>query len=90
MSRKPCFDTLDLDRCSLARSLQSQNVAHKREEDLADRPDASSARPPGASKEPEEEEERGRTIDKGKARVKVVGFDGDNPDNVDENECASF
>ncbi|KAJ3474517.1 hypothetical protein NLI96_g12413 [Meripilus lineatus] len=64
----------------------------KQEEDSADRPDASSARPPGVSKEPEgeEEEERGRTIDKGKARVKVVGFDGANPDNVDENELSSF
>lgn len=62
----------------------------KQEEDATDRPDASSARPPGDSKEPEEEEERGRTIDKGKARVKVVGFDGDNPDDVDENEYASY
>ena len=31
--------------------------------------------------------ERGRTIDKGKARVQVVGFDGANQDGTDENEC---
>ncbi|KAH9946988.1 hypothetical protein B0H21DRAFT_822341 [Amylocystis lapponica] len=30
--------------------------------------------------------ERGRSIDKGKARVQVVGFDGANPDGVDEND----
>ena len=34
-----------------------------------------------------EETERGRTIDKGKARVQVVGFDGANQDGKDEDEC---
>lgn len=34
-----------------------------------------------------QETERGRTIDKGKARVQVVGFDGENQDGADENEC---
>ena len=33
-----------------------------------------------------QETERGRTIDKGKARVQVVGFDGANQDGADENE----
>ncbi|KAI0645547.1 hypothetical protein C8Q79DRAFT_1010490 [Trametes meyenii] len=33
-----------------------------------------------------EEAERGRTIDKGKARVQVVGFDGENQDGKDEND----
>lgn len=36
------------------------------------------------------ETERGRTIDKGKARVQVVGFDGANQDGADENECVSY
>ncbi|KAI0769773.1 hypothetical protein BD413DRAFT_604874 [Trametes elegans] len=35
-----------------------------------------------------EETERGRTIDKGKARVQVVGFDGENQDGKDENDLA--
>lgn len=30
--------------------------------------------------------ERGRRIDKGKAKVSVVGFDGQNPDDVDDSE----
>jgi GATA-binding protein len=30
--------------------------------------------------------ERGRRIDKGKAKVSVIGFDGQNPDNVDDSE----
>lgn len=34
-----------------------------------------------------EETERGRTIDKGKAKVQVVGFDGENQDGKDEDEC---
>ncbi|TFY55550.1 hypothetical protein EVJ58_g8173 [Rhodofomes roseus] len=34
----------------------------------------------------EEAEERGRSIDKGKARVKVVGFDGANQDDTDDND----
>ena len=34
--------------------------------------------------------ERGRTIDKGKARVQVVGFDGANQDTSDENECVAI
>ncbi|KAI0821612.1 hypothetical protein BC628DRAFT_1329136 [Trametes gibbosa] len=33
-----------------------------------------------------EETERGRTIDKGKARVQVVGFDGENQDGKDEDD----
>lgn len=37
----------------------------------------------------EEPTERGRTIDKGKAKVKVVGFDGTNQDEVDDSECVS-
>ena len=37
-----------------------------------------------------QETERGRTIDKGKARVQVVGFDGANQDGADENECVSY
>ncbi|KAI1794173.1 hypothetical protein LXA43DRAFT_971422 [Ganoderma leucocontextum] len=32
------------------------------------------------------ETERGRTIDKGKARVQVVGFDGENQDGADEDD----
>ncbi|KAI0081911.1 hypothetical protein K474DRAFT_1612431 [Panus rudis PR-1116 ss-1] len=41
--------------------------------------DASSARPPG-----EDEETRGRPVDKGKARVQIVGFDGANADGTEE------
>ena len=37
-----------------------------------------------------QETERGRTIDKGKARVQVVGFDGANQDGPEENECVSI
>lgn len=37
-----------------------------------------------------QETERGRTIDKGKARVQVVGFDGENQDGADEDECVDF
>jgi GATA-binding protein len=33
-------------------------------------------------------DERGRRIDKGKAKVQVVGFDGLNQDGVDDDECA--
>jgi GATA-binding protein len=33
-------------------------------------------------------DERGRRIDKGKAKVQVVGFDGLDPDGVDDDECA--
>ncbi|KAM5530981.1 hypothetical protein V8D89_015363 [Ganoderma adspersum] len=33
-----------------------------------------------------QETERGRTIDKGKARVQVVGFDGENQDGADEDD----
>lgn len=46
-----------------------------------------------ASKVKEEVEERGRPIDKGKARVQVVGFDGANQDGIDDNEyvnCVIF
>lgn len=32
-------------------------------------------------------DERGRRIDKGKARVRVVGFDGTNQDGFDDSEC---
>lgn len=45
------------------------------------------------SKVKEEVEERGRPIDKGKARVQVVGFDGANQDGFDDNEyvnCVIF
>lgn len=56
----------------------------------ADRPDASSARPPGHILKLEEGVEsatgRGRTIDKGKARVRVVGFDSDDADGQEDNE----
>ncbi|KZT72177.1 hypothetical protein DAEQUDRAFT_705920 [Daedalea quercina L-15889] len=38
------------------------------------------------SKVKEEAEERGRPIDKGKARVQVVGFDGANQDGTDDND----
>lgn len=34
----------------------------------------------------EEQTERGRTFDKGKGKVKVVGFDGTNQDGTDEND----
>jgi len=36
--------------------------------------------------EPEEGEERGRKIDKGKGKVKVVGFDGTNQDGAEDDE----
>ena len=45
---------------------------------------ADTSAPPAGGAEPAE---RGRTIDKGKARVQVVGFDGANQDGTDENEC---
>lgn len=39
-----------------------------------------------AEAEGAESDERGRRIDKGKARVRVVGFDGTNQDGAEENE----
>lgn len=42
---------------------------------------------PAGGAETATETERGRTIDKGKARVQVVGFDGASQDSADENEC---
>ncbi|KZT10615.1 uncharacterized protein LAESUDRAFT_720962 [Laetiporus sulphureus 93-53] len=42
---------------------------------------------PSATSEPvKKEEERGRTIDKGKAKVRVVGFDGANQDGVEDTD----
>lgn len=35
-------------------------------------------------------DERGRRIDKGKAKVRVVGFDGTNQDGVEEQESVFF
>ena len=57
-------------------------------DESVDSPDASSARPPGEVKQ-EEVTERGRTIDKGKAkaRVQIVGFNGANSDGAEETEC---
>jgi GATA-binding protein, other eukaryote len=48
---------------------------------------SSSAQPPGSSStgSTDEDSERGRS--KGKARVKVVGFDGTNQDGVEDVEC---
>ena len=44
---------------------------------------ASTGRPPGTASS--DDSERGRS--KGKARVKVVGFEGTNQDGLDDNEC---
>lgn len=59
----------------------------------ADQPDASSARPPGSINgvggeggSSSSSGGRGRTIDKGKARVKVEGFDGVSADGEEDNE----
>ena len=49
---------------------------------------SSSGRPPGSAAEEQEDAERGRS--KGKARVKVVGFDGTNQDGVEDTECVPF
>ncbi|CAL1707114.1 unnamed protein product [Somion occarium] len=59
-----------------------QNPSLEKEKS-SDAPDASSARPPGSVKE-EEVTERGRTIDKGKQRVQIVGFDGASADAAEE------
>ncbi|KAK7692616.1 hypothetical protein QCA50_004248 [Cerrena zonata] len=61
-----------------------QKLDQEKDESV-DAPDASSARPPGGIKE-EEVSERGRTIDKGKARVQIVGFDGANSDGAEETD----
>lgn len=69
---------------------RTEELKSPREEKFPDRPDASSARPPGGETSEEGKAERGRTIDKGKARVQVVGFDGMNADGLDETECVRF
>ncbi|TCD67442.1 hypothetical protein EIP91_012359 [Steccherinum ochraceum] len=65
---------------------KSEDLKSPREEKAPDRPDASSARPPGGESTEAGETERGRTIDKGKARVQVVGFDGANADDLEETD----
>ncbi|OBZ68282.1 hypothetical protein A0H81_11975 [Grifola frondosa] len=55
----------------------------KTPQENADVKAAESARSPPSGAE---NGERGRTIDKGKARVQVVGFDGANQDGIDEND----
>jgi GATA-binding protein len=42
--------------------------------------------PTAENNEVEVEEERGRRIDKGKTKVSVVGFDGENQDSTEDDE----
>ncbi|KAH8083769.1 hypothetical protein BXZ70DRAFT_958063 [Cristinia sonorae] len=66
---------------------KTEELRDSREEKLSERPDtASSARSPGGDGNEDGDTGRGRTIDKGKARVQVVGFDGANTDDLEEND----
>ncbi|THH27846.1 hypothetical protein EUX98_g6348 [Antrodiella citrinella] len=68
---------------------KTEELRSPRDEKASDRPDASSARPPGGEDVEDGETGRGRTIDKGKAKVQVEGFDGVNADGLEETDMST-
>ncbi|THV05070.1 hypothetical protein K435DRAFT_850274 [Dendrothele bispora CBS 962.96] len=80
---------------ALKKKKEEEDAARSPHTDIQDEPSAENAATPsekpqasGVKIEPVESDERGRRIDKGKTRVRVVGFDGTNQDGHEEPEIA--